>query len=399
MKILISTDTYYPHVNGASYFTQRLAYHLKKRGHDILVIAPSTNFSFGYTEANGISIFGVRSVGNPFLKIHNFRFVLPFAINKKIEKAVLDFNPDVVHVQGHFVVSKSVIRAAQKANIPLKGTNHFMPENLTHYLHLPHFLEDKINNWAWNDFRKVYENLNVVTTPTQTAANLIKKTGFSGEVYPVSCGINLERFSPSKKDKTIKKRYNLPEIPLILFLGRIDKEKNVDFVLRAISKLPESFQLHFAIAGSGAEKKKLEEMVKEMQLQNRVSFLGFVPDEDVPVLFASSDCFINAGVAELQCIAMMEAMASGLPVLGVDAVALPELVHHEENGYLFSMEDSGKLTEKIIKMLSDKNMMQKMGKKSLEIIQQHDINKVMERYEFLYEKIINENKNGKRFRK
>jgi len=390
MRILISTDTYYPQINGASYFTQRLAQAMKGRGHDILVIAPSTSFSSGMTLAQGVPVFGVMSIGHPMLFKHNFRFVLPIPIiiNKKIEKVVLGFQPDVIHIQGHFAISKSVVRAGKKAKIPLKGTNHFMPENLIHYFHLPNFVEKKILNWAWNDFRKVFNNLHTVTTPTRTAAELLKKTGFKKEVHPVSCGIDLVRFNPKTKDNTLKKKYNLPNLPVLLFVGRVDKEKNVDMVLKAIAKIPKNIKFHFAVAGNGAEKKNLEKLTKKLGVERQVTFLGFVPDKDLPGLYATSDCFVNAGIAELQCIAMMEAIASKLPVLGVNAMALPELCHDNENGFLFEEDDIEGLAKLIAEMMSNKELRKKMGEKSLEIIQAHEIDKTMKRFEFLYEKTI-----------
>jgi len=396
MKILISTDTYYPQVNGASYFTQRLAHAMKGRGHDILVVAPSTGFSSGMTSAEGIPVFGVKSIGHPIIFKHNFRFVLPIpiTINKEVEKVVLDFQPDVIHIQGHFAISKSVVRAGKKAKIPLKGTNHFMPENLIHYLHLPNFIEEKILNWAWNDFKKVFDNLHTITTPTQTAVNLLKKTGFSKEVYPVSCGIDLVCFNPKTKDNALKKKYNLPDLPILLFVGRIDKEKNVDMVLRAIAKISKNIKFHFAVAGNGAEKKNLEKLTKKLGLEKQVTFLGFVPDKDLPALYATSDCFVNAGIAELQCIAMMEAMASKLPVLGINAMALPELCHDNENGFLFEKNDIEGLAKLIALLMSDQKLRQKMGEKSLEIIQAHEIGKTMECFEFLYGETIKIAKNS-----
>ena len=227
-----------------------------------------------------------------------------------------------------------------------------------------------------------------ITTPTQTAANLLKRTGFSKEVYPVSCGIDLVRFNPKTKNYTLKKKYNLPDLPILLFVGRVDKEKNVDMVLKAIAKIPKDIKFHFAVAGNGAEKKKLEKLTQKLGLEKQVTFLGFVPDEDLPALYATSDCFVNAGIAELQCIAMMEAMASKLPVLGVNAMALPELCHDNENGYLFEENDIEGLAKLIAQMMSDEELRKKMGEKSLEIIQAHEINKTMERFEFLYRETI-----------
>lgn len=388
MRILISTDTYYPHVNGASYFTQRLAYQLKERGHEILIVAPGDHLFSGYTKKNALTVFGVRSI--PVFLYNNFRLVLPIGLEKTIEKIILDFKPDIIHVQGHFTVSKQVIVSAKKNNIPVMGTNHFMPENLTHYLHLPRYLDEKLKAWAWRDFRKVFEKLQIVTTPTRAAAGLIKKFGFAKEVHPVSCGIDLVRFNPVKRDETIKKKYNLPDLPLLLYVGRIDREKNLDLVLKAVSQVPQNIKFHFVIGGKGAEKKKLEALTERLGTQKRVTFLGFLPDEDLPKLEASCDCFVNAGTAELQCIAAMEAMASGLPVIAVDAVALPELVHDEKNGYLFPPGDSKKLAECIIKMFSDEQLRSKMARKSLEIIEPHEIAKTIDQFELFYKKLLNE---------
>ena len=393
MKILISTDTYPPHTNGASYFTGRLAHQLKARGHEVLVIGPSTSFSTEYSERNGIRVFGVRTFALPgSLMVHKFRSALPFGDKKKIERAIKDFNPDIVHFQGHFFISKKVFKIVKKNKIPKIGTNHFMPDNLTHYLHLPKKIEKKINDFMWKDFRNVFNHLDMVTSPTRTAAHLVKVNGFSKDVHAISCGIDLVRFHPSKKDEALRKKYNLPDVPLLFYVGRVDKEKNLDFVLKAVAQVPDTIQFHFALGGNGVEKKKLEALVKKLGLSDRVTFLGFIPDEDLPGVYATSAAFINAGTAELQCIAMMEAMASGLPVLGVNAVALPELAHHGENGFLFEMGDVAALAAHIAHMFSNEAERKAMGKKSLEIIEHHDIHKAMEQYEIIYDTVIKNKK-------
>jgi len=108
----------------------------------------------------------------------------------------------------------------------------------------------------------------------------------------------------------------------------------------------------------------------------------------IPRIWPDADVFIIAGIAELQSIVTMEAMASGLPVVAVNAMALPELVHNEENGYLFSDGDNQALARKVIAILSDNKLSARMSQKSLEIIKAHDINKTTEKYESLYNEII-----------
>jgi glycosyltransferase involved in cell wall biosynthesis len=118
-----------------------------------------------------------------------------------------------------------------------------------------------------------------------------------------------------------------------------------------------------------------------------VVFTGFVPDDDLPYLYSVSDVYVGAGAAELQGIAVMEAMATGLPVLAANAVALPELVKEGENGYLFSL-DPADLADKMLKMLSQQESWTGMGEKSLAYIQVHDAPSALSQLECLYREVV-----------
>jgi 1,2-diacylglycerol 3-alpha-glucosyltransferase len=382
MRILIANDTFHPDLNGNSYFTHRLASSLIKRGHQVLVIAPSRTFHHEKSIRGGISVFGLRSM--PIPHYANFRIALPFFTTKTLTNVIKEFNPEVVHIQSHFAVGRLTAKVARKLGIKVIGTNHFMPENLVIYLHSPAWFEKKVIKWAWNDFKHIYEKLDIVTTPTQTAADLLKKYGFSKDVLAVSNGIDMKKFHPGQNAVYIKERYKLPDKPILLYVGRLDKEKNVDLVLRALASLDPKIAPHFLVAGKGYEMESLQRLAKELKIENSVTFAGFVPDEDLPFLYNAVSVFINAGVAELQSLVTMEAMATGLPVIGVNAMALPELIHHEENGYLFPIGDVKKLSECIQKLFSSPQQMELMGKKSLEIISNHDVEKTMSKFESLY---------------
>lgn len=387
MKILIVADNYYPNVNGSSYFTQRLAFYLKQRGHDILVMAPSLKPRHELFSHNGVEIFGIRSYSLSYI-YHNFRFCLPFGNKKAIEKEIKRFQPDVIHIQDHFVISPVVQKVAKGLDIPMMGTNHFLPENVLHYLHLPKKLEDMVRNWAWREFRKVFEELRVVTTPTQTAAAHLKQVKLTKPVLAISNGVDLQRFKPYNNGAFLKKRLNLPDKPILLYVGRLDKEKNLDLVLKALIKVLKKVDIHFVIVGKGAETNKLKKLTQSLGLTNSVTFAGFIPDEDLPHLYTIADCFIIAGIAELQSLVTMEAMATRLPVIAVNAMALPELVRHGENGFLFERNDQESLSRHLIEIFSNKALREKMGEKSLEYIQTHDINRSMEAYETLYKNLI-----------
>ncbi len=389
MKILIAAESYYPNADGASYAAHRLAKSLKEKGHTIMVVAPSKSLHTGYEKREGVSVFGVRSY--PILVSKGFRFSPPIFIKRSIEKAVRDFRPDVVHIQSHFFICEQVFRAAKKMKIPVVGTNHFMPENLIHYFPVPRSWKKTIKDSAWRKFASVYEKLDIVTTPTVTAAKLAKGIGLNKKIIPVSNGIDLERFNPQNDGEYLREKYALGHDPIFLYVGRLDKEKNIDKIIRALKLIPGNIDLKFAVAGKGAEKNKLKRLAEKLGLEKKVVFLGFVPDKDLPNLYPLATCFIIAGIAELQSIVTMEAMASGLPILAANAVALPELVHSGENGFLFETGDLKQIADSIVKIITDPTLQKRMSQKSLEMIKEHDETKVVSRFESFYAELAEKN--------
>lgn len=387
MRILIAADTYYPHVNGASYFSHRLAQYLQAKGHTVAVITASAKVGREFSMRDGINTYGAPSI--PVGVYHNFRSPLPFFANLEARRALDEFKPDIVHAQMHFLVSRAIIREANKRHIPVIATNHFMPENLVHYLPLPARVRRGIANAMWWDCTRVLRHAQLITAPTATAANMMHE---HLHAIPVSNGIDLARFNPQNNGDELRTRYNIPNKPTLLFVGRLDKEKKIDDILRAFKLTLQKTDGHLIIAGSGMERKALEALAKELAIENNITFTGFVPDVDLPNLYCLTDAFVIAGIAELQSIVTMEAMASGLPVVGVRAVALPELIHDGVNGFLFEDTDIKMLGDKMATLLSNEGLRKQMGAKSLEIIAGHDVHKIISEFEALYQKLIMENK-------
>jgi len=389
MKIVIVTPTFYPDVNGASYFAQRLAHYLNKRGHSILVVAPSRSAKHESYDSKGVSVFGIRSFP---IFINGFRVAQPIFVKNALRKKIKEFSPDVVHLQSHLIFNKAAMEIARELGVPVIGTNHFMPENLVHFLHLPKKAEQYVKRLAWNDFLRVFEKVDAVTTPTQIGANLLTKIGLSKTITPLSCGIDLDIFHPRNDGEYLREKYNLPGKTLMLYLGRLDKEKNIHVLLEAFAVALKKADAHFVISGLGAEEKKLKKLVAKLGIEKAVTFI-FISDADKPSLYSLADCFAIAGIAELQSIVTMEAMASGHPIIAVDAMALPHLVKHEENGFLFQLDDTKSIAEYMVRIFSDLDLRKKMSEKSLELIQKHDINRIMEGYEAIYKEAQETHKN------
>jgi 1,2-diacylglycerol 3-alpha-glucosyltransferase len=386
MKVLIAVDSYYPDVNGAAYFAYRLATILTKRGYNVFVMCPSRSFKNVVSNDNGVTVYGIRSIPIPVYP--SFR-ISPLFIPGIIRGAVEEISPDIVHIQNHFLIGRAAVSAAKKLDIPVIGTSHFLPENLVYYFHLPRFAEKGLRKFAWRDCVRILGQLDFVTTPTKTAVAVLRNAGFSKDVMQISNGIDLERFKPTNDGSYLKRVFGIPiDKPVLLYVGRLDREKRIDTILRALPEILRVTSVHLVIAGIGKERQRLEELTEKLGMQNAVTFTGFVPDKDLQNIYRIADLFVIAGIAELQSIVTMEAMASGLPVVAVNVLALPELVHDGENGYLFSDGDSQMIAEKVIAILSNQTMREQMSRKSLEIIRDHDINKIIEKYESIYNEII-----------
>jgi glycosyltransferase involved in cell wall biosynthesis len=385
MRIITVLDSYPPDLNGGAYFTHRLALGLQQRGHELLVICPSRTFKQGYSDYEGVRLYGVRSWP---VSYKNFRVCWPLFIKKAIIKAIKEFNPDLVHLQGKFFLGGICYRASKKMDIPIIATNHFMPENFFHYTHLPKRCMPWFKKKCWSIVIDMLNNVEIITTPTVTAAQLLKQEKIQKQVHVISCGIDLNKFHPKQDAEFLRMRYHIPEKLILLYAGRLDKEKNLKTALQAFAKARQQVDFHFVIVGSGAEKNSLERLVHSLGVQNEVTFTGYLSDEDYPKIHGLADCFINAGTAELQSIVALEAVASGLPMLGADAMALPELIIPEKNGYLFASHDVTSLANFMSEVFSNSEQRKRMGIESRKIAEGHDINRTIAQYEQLYEGLL-----------
>ena len=382
MKILIGADTYAPDVNGASYFAQRLA-HALSASHEVHVVCPATTAESRTVFHEGVVEHRVRSL--PVLRRKGFRFCAPVGL-VRAARSILEFvRPDVVHVQSHFFLCRALIEAANQLGVPVVATNHFMPENLSHYLPIGDRLRNRVQTWAWADATRVFTGADVVTAPTPYAAALAERHGMPGPVLPISCGMDLSRFRGNAGASAFRLKYRVPQRPTIAYVGRLDKEKNIDVLVRALPRVRRRIaDAQLVLIGTGDQRRKLESLAERLGVTDALVFTGFVDDADLPGAYAAADVFVNAGTAELQSLVTLEAMASGLPVLGAHASALPHLVHHEHNGYLFPPGDADALANHLITVLSDHTKAKTMGVRSRAIAEKHDVAATVAAFERLY---------------
>ncbi len=379
LTVLIGADTFAPHVNGAARFAERLAAGLVARGHDVHVLAPSAKH---WTSGTAVEV--IEDQPMTMHRLPSWRwfphdwltFVLPWMSKHHARRALDAVKPDVVHIQSHIVIGRGLAREARKRGIPIIATNHVMAENILDFTTLPPALNDVMLKLAWADAKRTFDMTRAVTTPTRKAADFLESTIDITGVIPISCGIDRSNYTPDLTPRDANR---------ILFVGRLTTEKHIDVLLKAVALLDPALDVHVDLVGGGDQRKNLETLAHSLGLDARVTFHGHAPENELRALYSRASLFAIASIAELQSIATMEAMASGLPVVAANAVALPHLVHDGENGYLFEPgnveEMAARLTDVLTATPEERLRMQQA---SLDGVAIHDINRTLDTFEALY---------------
>ena len=381
--ILIGAETYPPDINGAAQFGHRLATSMLKRGHSVHVVAasPIPGPSYRTEVEGGVVEHRLRSHLPPTHETN--RICVPWEIWSEVGAILDEVRPDVVHVQCHYIIGRALIFQAKRRGIRVIATNHFMPANLDPFLPFPSAVKRVIEKITWKDMRFCFSKTAVVTTPTQIGADAMRDLGhFDRPVMPVSNGIEIS-------DYELAEGADLGKVPgelRVTFVGRLAEEKHVDVLIEALSLLPEDLDhVRLDIAGGGELRETLEQKARECGVENRVTFRGFVPDEELPGVYQRADIFCQPGTAELQSLVSLEAMSASTPVVLANALALPHLVEEGVNGYLFEPNNPQDLADKLTAILRlPAAEREQMGRESRRIVEFHSAENTWRTFEELY---------------
>lgn len=382
LRIVIGADTYSPDVNGLSRFSSRLAAGLAARGHEVHVVAPSHDGPPAVRVEDGVTVHTLKS--HRWFSHPTFRVAWPWTTRPRTARLFAEIAPDVLHVQGHFPVGRGLVHAARAMGTPIVATNHFMPENLVGHARIPKFLQKPVTKVGWWDMNLIYRHADVVTAPTPRAVELLEKaTGMTGSLA-VSCGIDAAKYRADKNaaDETPSGP------PVVLFVGRMDQEKRVDELLRAFAALPAGTDARLEIIGEGVMREEWTGLAAELGIGTRTRFPGFVDEDELVAAYKRASVFCMPGIAELQSIVTLEAMAAGTPVIAANAMALPHLVRPGRNGWLFTPGDVPELSTRLAALLGDAEMRRRMGAASLELVAQHGLGATLSTFEGIYEGLL-----------
>ncbi len=385
LTIVIGTESYYPTISGVSVFSRLLARAMVSRGHSVHIICPSTRFASFEEMDHGVHVHRIRSRKNPFRKGHR-NSVFSYG---PIQFLLQQIKPDIIHLQDPLGTSKAILRCAGKMRTPIVMTNHFAFDYVLSYLPWLAFAHPMITKWLEQYLISMYDRCDYVTFPSETIRRTFGAHKLTVPSEAISNGVSLEQFFPSFNYDEMKAAYHIPDLPLVLHVGRLDQDKGSHLVLESFYQAQQVVPCHLIICGEGNMKEALQQQVRQLGLSSAVTFIGFINHQtELPQIYQMADLFVTASTIETQGIVALEAMASGLPLVVPHAGALPELVKDGVNGYLFEPGNVGAMAKSTLQILQHPDVAEHMGERSLEMVEEHELSRTIHKFETIYREVI-----------
>ena len=388
MKIAIFSDSFYPQVDGVASVVFRSAQGLGRLGHDVYVFTASVGrlvkrAEIHKEETQNFTLIRIPSI--PALIYPGYRFSLPIGLAmNKLRK----IKPDIIHTHTPFSVGWEAVWPAKIFGIPIVGTHHTF---YNHYLK-----HAKINyEWAkkisWKYIVGYYNRCNLILSPSIALADELKFQGLKKPIKTFSNPVDTELFQPVSnrfKKEELKKSFGIKGASLV-YMGRVSYEKNIGQAIKAVAlaikKIP---NLQLVIVGDGPERKKLEKLAKDLGVEKNVLFLGIKHGRELAETLQANDIFLTASKTENMPVSVLEAMATGLPVIGVDALGIPEIVLDKINGFIVSPDKIEAMAGKILQLVEDAKLRERFSKKSRELSLDYSQEKIAQKLEDEYNKLI-----------
>ena len=386
MKILLTSDMYENQINGVSCSVITLRDELRKKGHDVRVLTLSKDSESKMVKTDYL----IGSFSVPFYP--DTRQTLRF--NDPIINDIIAWNPDIIHIQTEFAICKISKKVADACGCPYVATSHTFWEDYTGYL-IPSKKIGKV--MARRLVRKAFDGAKAIIIPTNKMRDVLVRYGIDKPIYAIPTGIDLDRFNKKlnmlEKAK-LKAKLNIPnKAKILVSVGRVAKEKNLDEIIDYLPSLLEKDKdIILIIGGDGPHKKNLEAKVKKMQLEKYVRFTGMIPPKYTYKYYQLGDIFVCASTSETQGITYIEALACGTPVVARYDKCLDGVIENKYNGYTYKTK--GEYIKYIFEILNSNHIHKKMKKNALESSQRFSKEKFGDDVEALYIKVVNDSKKG-----
>ena len=387
LKIVYSTDNYHPRVSGMATSIDRFGKYLRRRGHEIHVLAP--RYPGDHLDDGNTHRF--RSTGLFFSK--EDRLVLPWE-RSSVFRVLDGIRPDIVHVQTEFEMGRLAMAWAKKRDVPAAVTFHTHWEQYAgHYL--PFAPSSVSRGIARSMMRSLSKRADLLITPTPQMKEVLKGYGIEGEIHVVPTGIDADEFQGA--DKEIEKRgsplfQKWPELKgkkVMAYLGRVGLEKNVDMLVevldRVVKEVPEA---HLLVTGSGPYLEEMRAAVAGRGLEKKATFTGYVPRELVKNVLTIADVFVFPSLTETQGLVTGEAMCCGTPVVAVGEMGTKYFMGGDNGGFMVG-NDAEEFSMRTVQLLTDHDLWERGSIEALGHARKWSMERLSVRMEDLYLSLLN----------
>ncbi len=339
MNIGLFTETYYPEINGVANSVFMLKTELEEIGHTVYVFTTTTPGAPEFEH----NVFRVPSL--PCVFITERRVGLFY--QPKLAALIKKLNLDLIHTHTEFSLGIFGRIMAKELKLPTVHTYHTIYEDYTHYLNVTHIKTiDKRAKAFVRVFSRICCNtVEQVIVPTEKVRELLLNYSVFKDISVVPTGVNLKKFNPDIYPKEevleLRKQYGIgPGDKVLLYLGRISKEKNISEIIEAMPDFMQSRErIKFLIVGGGPEMEHLKQAVSRKNMEDKIIFTGPKPWDNIGLYYQLGDVFVSASQSETQGLTYIEAMAAGLPVVAKKDKCLEDILEPGLNGYDFSDRD------------------------------------------------------------
>lgn len=360
MRIGMMADGYKPHVSGITNVIDLSKRFLESEGHEVFVFTFGGN-DFQDEEANIIRTRGVPLVDSGYY--------VSVRYNNEAQKILQTM--DIVHVHHPFTSGRLAIRYCQPKGIPIVFTNHTRYD-LYAQAYLP-----MVPDVLGDTFLKAYmpsfcKSCDLVIAPSEGLRKVLVSLGVDSPVEVIPNGIDINPFQTVEYPIPRQEFGFKDEDVVLTYMGRLGVEKNLTFLLRAFAGIAKTYQnVSLLMIGDGAEKENLEDRVRIMGISDRVHFTGMIPYQELPAYMAAADAFVTASVTEVHPLSVIEAIASGLPVVGIQSPGVGDIIEDNVTGYLAQEEDLAEFTAKLSLLINDHDHRQHMSREASQAARQY----------------------------
>ncbi len=367
MRIGMMADVYKPHVSGITNYIALNKRALEQAGHQVYV------FTFGDLDYEDDEERIIRSPGFPLLDTGYY-----LSLRYSPEARNLINSMDLVHVHHPFLSGSLALRYCRPRGIPIVFTNHTRYD-LYAQVYLP-VLPEVFGETALEAYLPSFcRACDLVIAPSPGMRNVLTRFGVNTSIDVIPNGVDLKPFTnPPKIEDAERLRLQKDEV-ILIYTGRLSPEKNLIFLLRAFNGAAKAFaNVKLLLVGDGPERDNLRDRVGHMGIQDRVIFTGMVPYHSLPGYLALADAFVTASVTEVHPLSVIEAMAVGLPVLGIQSPGVGDTVEDGKTGFIVPEEDLAAFTALMARLITQADERRALGEKASEAAKKYSIERTTE---------------------